>query len=163
MEYYKGGDLRNTITDLQKMPEKDRSIRVWEIFGQITRALNHLHSHGIMHRDLKPANVFMNEDGSVRLGDFGLVKDISEKEYATMAGTKAYMAPEGHLTKKLDFKSDIFSLGIIIFQLLTAQHPFDAPSEAEMIEKIKKGKMTKLPGWISSEMKKLIEAMLSFV
>ncbi|KAA6389774.1 MAG: putative CMGC kinase, CK2 family [Streblomastix strix] len=161
MEYYKGGDLKNTITELQKIPEKDRSIRVWEIFGQMARALHHLHSNGIMHRDLKPANIFMNEDGSVRLGDFGLVKDITDKEYATKAGTNAYMAPEGHLTKKLDFKSDIFSLGIIIFQLLTNQHPFDAPSEAEMIEKIKKGKASKLPGWVSAEMKKIVEAMLS--
>ncbi|KAA6389385.1 MAG: putative CMGC kinase, CK2 family [Streblomastix strix] len=151
MEYYKGGDLKNTITELQKIPEKDRSIRVWEIFGQITRALHHLHSNSIIHRDLKPANIFMNEDGSVRLGDFGLVKDITDKEYATKAGTNAYMAPEGHLTKKLDFKSDIFSLGIIVFQLLTNQHPFDAPSEAEMIEKIKKGKSSKLPGWDSSK------------
>ncbi|KAA6376280.1 MAG: putative cmgc ck2 family [Streblomastix strix] len=161
MEYYKGGDLKNTITELQKIPEKDRSIRVWEIFGQTTRALHHLHSRGIMHRDLKPANIFTNEDGSVRLGDFGLVKDITDKEYATKAGTNAYMAPEGHLTKKLDFKSDIFSLGIIVFQLLTNQHPFDAPSEAETIEKIKKGYMTKLPVWVSAEMKKLVEAMLS--
>ncbi|KAA6390668.1 MAG: putative CMGC kinase, CK2 family [Streblomastix strix] len=162
MEYYKGGDLKNTIIDLQKIPEKDRSIRVWEIFGQIARALHHLHSNGIMHRDLKPANIFMNEDGSIRLGDFGLTKDITDKEYATMAGTKENMAPEGHLTKKLDFKSDIFSLGIIVFQLLTNQHPFDAPSEAEMIEKIKKGDMTRLPGWVSRELKELVESMLSF-
>ncbi|KAA6376832.1 MAG: putative Serine/Threonine kinase domain protein, partial [Streblomastix strix] len=107
--YCSGGDLTNTISDLQKIPEKDRMIRVWEIFGQMTRSLNHLHSRCIMHRDLKPENIFMNDDGSVRLGDFGLSKDLNEKTYATYAGTKGYMAPEGHLTKKLDLPSDIFS------------------------------------------------------
>ncbi|KAA6374643.1 MAG: putative NEK protein kinase, partial [Streblomastix strix] len=139
MEYYKGGDLKNANTELQKIPEKDRSIRVWEIFGQISRALHHHHSNG----------------------DFGLVKDITDKEYATKAGTNAYMAPEGHLTNKLDFKSDIFSIGIIIFQLQTNQHPFDAPSEAEIIEKIKKGDMIRLPGWVSRKLKEIIESMLS--
>ncbi|KAA6375416.1 MAG: putative G2-specific protein kinase nim-1 [Streblomastix strix] len=136
-------------------------IRVWEIFGQMTRSLNHLHSRGIMHRDLKPENIFMNDDGSVRLGDFGLSKDLNEKTYATYAGTKAYMAPEGHLTKKLDLPSDIFSLGIIVFQLLTGQHPFEASSEAKIIDKIEKGEYQKIPNWVSSEMKKLVEQMLS--
>ncbi|KAA6379208.1 MAG: putative G2-specific protein kinase nim-1, partial [Streblomastix strix] len=159
--YCSGGDLTNTISDLQKIPEKDRMIRVWEIFGQMTRSLNHLHSRGIMHRDLKPENIFMNEDGSVRLGDFGLSKDLNEKTYATYAGTKGYMAPEGHLTKKLDLPSDIFSLGIIVFQLLTGQHPFDASSEAKIIDKIEKGEYQKIPNWVSAEMKKLVEQMLS--
>ncbi|KAA6365441.1 MAG: putative NEK protein kinase [Streblomastix strix] len=137
--------------------------RVWEIFGQMTRSLNHLHSRGIMHRDLKPENIFMNEDGSVRLGDFGLSKDLNEKTYATYAGTKAYMAPEGHLTKKLDLPSDIFSLGIIVFQLLTGQHPFDATSEAKIIDKIEKCEYQKIPNWVSAEMKKLVQQMLSTV
>ncbi|KAA6383813.1 MAG: putative G2-specific protein kinase nim-1, partial [Streblomastix strix] len=159
--YCSGGDLTNTISDLQKIPEKDRMIRVWEIFGQMTRSLNHLHSRGIMHRDLKPENIFMNEDGSVRLGDFGLSKDLNEKTYATYAGTKGYMAPEGHLTKKLDLPSDIFSLGIIVFQLLTGQHPFEASSEAKIIDKIEKGEYQKIPNWVSAEMKKLVEQMLS--
>ncbi|KAA6387216.1 MAG: putative G2-specific protein kinase nim-1, partial [Streblomastix strix] len=159
--YCSGGDLTNTISDLQKIPEKDRMIRVWEIFGQTTRSLNHLHSRGIMHRDLKPENIFMNEDGSVRLGDFGLSKDLNEKSYATYAGTKGYMAPEGHLTKKLDLPSDIFSLGIIVFQLLTGQHPFKATSDEEIINKIKKGEYQKIPNWVSAEMKKLVEQMLS--
>ncbi|KAA6402883.1 MAG: hypothetical protein EZS28_001595 [Streblomastix strix] len=96
-------------------------------------------------------------------GNFGLAEDLIEKDYVTMAGTNAYMAPEGHLTKKLNFKSDIFSLGIIIFQLLTGYNPFEAPSEAEMIEKIKKGQASKLSVCVSAEMKKLVESMLSTV
>ncbi|KAA6379512.1 MAG: putative MAP kinase kinase family domain protein [Streblomastix strix] len=135
--------------------------RVWELIGQITRALDHLHSRGIMHRDLKPANIFMNEDGSVRLGDFGLVRDMNNSEYATYAGTKAYMAPEGHTQRKLDLPSDIYSLGIICYQLLTGRYPFESASEQELISKIIDGKHEQLPDWVPKEMRELIERMLN--
>ncbi|KAA6360956.1 MAG: putative CMGC kinase, CK2 family, partial [Streblomastix strix] len=160
VEYCAGGDLNKTIADLQRMDEKDRMIRVWQIFGQMTRALNHLHTNEVIHRDLKPGNIFMNEDGSIRLGDFGQSKDMTGKEYATYGGTKAYMAPEGHLTKRLDYPSDIFSLGIIVFQLLTGMHPFEGGSENDTIERIKRCQREQLPEFVTREMRDLVEAML---
>ncbi|KAA6388199.1 MAG: putative serine/threonine protein kinase, partial [Streblomastix strix] len=112
--------------------------RGWEYTAQITRALDHLHSHNVMHRDLKPANILVNQDGTIRLGDFGLSRELNDDYYLTIAGTKVYMAPEVHLLKRMDKSSDIFSLGVIIFQLITGHHPYEADSEEAMIDKIKK-------------------------
>ncbi|KAA6401087.1 MAG: putative Protein kinase domain [Streblomastix strix] len=161
MEYCSGGDLRNAIADLQKFSPEQKIIRTRQIFIQITRALNHLHSHGVMHRDLKPSNIFLDAKGFVRLGDFGLLQEIIEEQYAKYAGTNIYMAPEGHILKRLDFSSDIFSLGIIIFQMLTGQHPFESGSESATIEKMKKSQASVLPGWVPVELKGLVEAMLN--
>ncbi|KAA6394621.1 MAG: hypothetical protein EZS28_009855 [Streblomastix strix] len=116
-EYYPGGSLTNTIIELQKIPEKDRLMRVWEIFGQIALSLNYLHSHDVVNRNLKPSNIFINQDGSVRLDDFGFSKDITDFEYTAYVRTG------------LDFPSDIFQLGNVIFQLLTNMNPLEKDSK----------------------------------
>ncbi|KAA6387457.1 MAG: putative cmgc ck2 family [Streblomastix strix] len=161
MEYCSGGDLRNVIAENWKFSEEYKIIKVQQIFIQVTRALDHLHSHRVMHRDLKPSNIFLDAKGNVRLGDFGLLQEISEEQYAKYAGTNIYMAPEGHILKRLDFSSDIFSLGLIVFQMLTGQHPFESGSESATIEKMKKSQASVLPGWVPVELKKLVEDMLN--
>ncbi|KAA6393607.1 MAG: putative kinase family protein, partial [Streblomastix strix] len=135
--------------------------RGWEYTAQITRALDHLHSHNVMHRDLKPANILVNQDGTIRLGDFGLSREINEDYYLTIAGTKVYMAPEVHLLKRMNKSSDMFSLGVIIFQLITGHHPYQADSEEAMIDKIKKNKVSELPDWVSNQMKEVIKWMMN--
>ncbi|KAA6365307.1 MAG: putative cmgc ck2 family, partial [Streblomastix strix] len=147
LEYCVHGDFRNLIDEFQQLPQSEKLMRGWEYTAQITRALDHLHSHNVMHRDLKPANILVNQDGSIRLGDFGLAREMNEDYYLTIAGTKVYMAPEVHLLKRMDKSSDIFSLGVIIFQLITGQHPYEADSEEAMIDKIMKDKVSKLPDW----------------
>ncbi|KAA6368537.1 MAG: putative nek4 protein, partial [Streblomastix strix] len=94
LEYCERGDLRKVIIDLQKLPEGERVQNVWELLAQIGLSLNHLHSNDVVHRDIKPENIFIMEDGSSRLGDFGLVKELADKSYGTAVGTKPYMAPE---------------------------------------------------------------------
>ncbi|KAA6384765.1 MAG: putative CAMK family protein kinase, partial [Streblomastix strix] len=150
-EYCEGGDLRKNISELQKLPVKERLMRVWELFAQIALSLNHLHSHNVLHRDIKPENIFLMQDGSIRLGDFGLAKILTENDYATYAGTKTTE------------QSDIFAFGCVIFELLTGQHPFQGKSkqEHEMIENIKNGKVAQLPDWVSQGMKEIVMAMLS--
>ncbi|KAA6377320.1 MAG: putative Serine/threonine-protein kinase Nek6 [Streblomastix strix] len=162
-EYCSHGDLRKVISELQKLPEEERINRVWELFAQIIVALDFMHSKGVLHRDIKPENIFIMEDGSARLGDFGLAKELTEKYYATVAGTKFYMAPEVWLMKKMYFSSDIFAVGICIFELITGQHPFAAESEQEMINKIKNGETSKLPEYIPVEFKNILMKMLNSV
>ncbi|KAA6364850.1 MAG: putative CAMK family protein kinase, partial [Streblomastix strix] len=125
MEFCSQGDLRKFILELQKKPIKERLMRVWAILSQVIRALDFMHSQGIVHRDIKPENIFVMDDGSVRLGDFGLAKEISSRDYATMAGTKVYMAAEVWLYKKTDYASDIFSVGIVAAELVTGKHPYE--------------------------------------
>ncbi|KAA6376662.1 MAG: putative other/NEK protein kinase, partial [Streblomastix strix] len=119
------------------------------------------HSHNVMHRDLKPANILVNQDGTIRLGDFGLSREMNEDYYLTIAGTKVYMAPEVHLLKRMNKSSDMFSLGVIIFQLITGHHPYEADSEEAMIDKIKKNKVSELPDWVSNQMKEVIKWMMN--
>ncbi|KAA6388077.1 MAG: putative STE family protein kinase [Streblomastix strix] len=161
MQLCSKGDLRKVISDLQKLPEKERVMQVWAIFGQTIRALDHLHSNSVVHRDIKPENIFVMEDGSICLGDFGFAKEITEGGYATMAGTKVYMASEIWLLKKTDYLSDIFSVGIVTQELLTGRHPYESGTEQATIERIKVGKPDKLPAYVPREMKELITAMLS--
>ncbi|KAA6395136.1 MAG: putative Serine/threonine-protein kinase Nek3 [Streblomastix strix] len=163
LEYCSGGDLRKIVSDLQKLPQEERMNRVWELQAQIIRALHHLHSHGVVHRDIKPENIFVMEDGSVRLGDFGLARDLTDNYFATLVGTKIYLAPEIWILKRIDFSSDIFSVGIIIYELLIGDHPFNADNEQAMIEKIKKGERAQISDWIEQDLKEIVSAMLNSV
>ncbi|KAA6364822.1 MAG: putative NEK/NEK6 protein kinase, partial [Streblomastix strix] len=128
LEYCIRGDFRNIIDEFQQLPQSEKLMRGWEYTAQITHALDHLHSHNVMHRDFKPANILVNQDGTIRLGDFGLSREMNEDYYLTIAGTKVYMAPEVHLLSRMNKSSDMFSLGVIIFQLITGHHPYEADS-----------------------------------
>ncbi|KAA6374257.1 MAG: putative CAMK family protein kinase, partial [Streblomastix strix] len=161
LEYCKNGDLRNVIAELQKLPIEDRIYRVWQLFSQITQALDFMHSNQVVHRDIKPENIFLMEDGTIRLGDFGLAKELTEKYYATIAGTKFYLAAEVYLQNRMTFMSDMFAFGIVLFELLTGQYPFQASNELATIEKIKKGQNSDLPDWVPIEMKRPIINMLN--
>lgn len=102
---------------------------VWNIFSQIVMALKecHCHSNGkILHRDLKPSNIFKGENNQIKLGDFGLSKQLnSELNYAnTNVGTPYYMSPEQISDLVYDEKSDIWSLGCILYELCQLEPPF---------------------------------------
>ncbi|KAA6398128.1 MAG: putative MAP kinase kinase family domain protein [Streblomastix strix] len=88
-EYCERGDLRKVIKELQQLPEKERIEHVWAIFSHVILALNFIHSKGVIHRDIKPENIFIMKDGSARLGDFGLSKQLLEDGYQTVAGTRS--------------------------------------------------------------------------
>ncbi|KAA6389790.1 MAG: putative NEK protein kinase [Streblomastix strix] len=160
-DYCEKGDLRKVITELQTLPEEERVIRVWTILEQTIKALDFLHCNGVIHRDIKPANIFVMIDGSVKLGDFGLARDLEGNYYAKEEGTKIYMAAEVFMFKRMDYSTDIFAIGIITTELLTGHHPFEAPNEQAMIEKIKSGQHSELPEFVPKELKDLITAMLS--
>lgn len=118
---------------------------------QIVSAVAFAHSHGIIHRDLKPGNIMVASDGSVKVLDFGLAKVVSPlgegvgaetSRFSTdglIIGTVSYMSPEQLRGEKLDFRSDIFSLGIILCEMLTGKNPFARPTQAETIAAIMGG------------------------
>ncbi|KAA6400559.1 MAG: putative NEK protein kinase [Streblomastix strix] len=163
LEYCPGGDLRKFISELQKFPIKERIERVWNLMAQIAEALDFMHLNKVIHRDIKPENIFLMNDGSIRLGDFGLAKALTEKYYATVAGTKFYLAPEVWLQKIMTYLSDIYAFGVVTFELLAVHHPFLADNEQEMIEKIKKGESEQLPDWVPIKMKEQIMRMIDVV
>ncbi|MBN1309050.1 MAG: serine/threonine protein kinase, partial [Chitinispirillaceae bacterium] len=121
-------------TDLGKRIAEHRQIPVAEIIDytrQIGRALRYAHSCNIIHRDIKPGNVLIEKNGVVRLSDFGIAKIFSGTDITmtgSAVGTPEYMSPEQAQGKKLDAQTDIYSLGIVMYEMLTRKPPFSGPN-----------------------------------
>ncbi len=140
MEYLEGHTLHRAIREAGSFPEE----RGAHIARQICRALREAHSLGVIHRDLKPANIFLVEHGDetdfVKVLDFGLVKDVSEGKPAEeltqtglFMGSPKYMAPEQIRGDKVDARTDIYSLGIIMYEMCTGKVPFDRPNSVNIL------------------------------
>ncbi|XP_027928426.1 serine/threonine-protein kinase AtPK2/AtPK19-like [Vigna unguiculata] len=128
--------------------------------AEIVSAVSHLHSNGIMHRDLKPENILLDADGHVMLTDFGLAKQFEESTRSnSMCGTLEYMAPEIILGKGHDKAADWWSVGVLLFEMLTGKPPFCGGSRDKIQQKIVKDKI-KLPAFLSSEAHSLLKALL---
>jgi eukaryotic-like serine/threonine-protein kinase len=129
-----------TLEDHLRRERRMSSIRAIELFMQILSGLQHAHAVGIVHRDLKPANVFLAERVGcpplVKLLDFGFAKDVSGRlrtmtRPGNRCGTPAYMSPEQLFGRPLDLRSDVFSVGIMLFEVLCSRHPFAGASVTE--------------------------------
>lgn len=131
---------RTTLVDLPALNHPERIGRLKDAMLQICKALAYIHGHGLIHRDLKPSNIMVDEDRMVRLMDFGLARFLSDDAAVTadgrMVGTFRYMAPEQILGEKLDFRADLYSLGVILYELLCGQPPFDAKTPYELWQKV---------------------------
>ena len=123
---------------------------MWKVIHQMASALHECHHRPqgkILHRDLKPGNVFLDKDNNVKLGDFGLSRVMGEQSlYAkTHVGTPYYMSPEQIGEQRYDHKSDIWSLGCIIYEMASLHPPFQARSHYQLAEKINLCKLEPLP------------------
>jgi tRNA A-37 threonylcarbamoyl transferase component Bud32 len=131
MEYIKGEELSSLLRRIGSLPV-DKSI---QLARQICAGLNAAHDVGVLHRDLKPANIMIDGDGNARILDFGLAslsEELPESELA--AGTPAYMAPEQLEGKEQTAKTDIYSLGLVLYELFTSKKAFEAKTLAELME-----------------------------
>ena len=129
MEFVDGEDLSSLLRRIGRLPHE----KAIEIARQLCVGLGGLHDRGVLHRDLKPANVMIDGRGQVRITDFGLAgltEDISGAE--VRAGTPAYMAPEQLSGDGVDHRSDIYALGLVLYELFTGRRAFDADTLVEM-------------------------------
>ncbi|EDR29872.1 serine/threonine protein kinase Nek3, putative [Entamoeba dispar SAW760] len=161
MEYARGGDLSRFIK--KRMGDLISEDLVWNIFLQITFGLRYLHSIRILHRDMKTQNVFLMADGTVKIGDFGIGRMLSEKEQIanTVIGTPYYLSPEICEGIPYDYKSDMWSLGCILYELCTLTRAFCGSNVADVIRKILKVNPPKIPEIYSSTIQMIIDNLLS--
>ena len=130
MEFFEGGDLHKRLTG--KAMEPGEALR---IFRELMFALGDIHEKGILHRDLKPQNLMFREDGTLAILDFGIAKDIAAVDrthQGEVLGTPRYMSPEQVQGRALDLRTDIYSAGVLLYQMLTGQHLFDADTAMEV-------------------------------
>ncbi|MCI0627666.1 MAG: protein kinase [Acidobacteria bacterium] len=134
MELVEGVTLEHWIESNQRLDEAT----IVHIARQTADALGFAHQRGIVHRDIKPANIMLTQDGRVKVADFGIAKVGSTKMTQTgmLLGSPSYMAPEHFLGRALDGRSDIFALGIVLYELITGQPPFEAENLGTLSYKI---------------------------
>ncbi|MEN0065762.1 MAG: protein kinase [Myxococcota bacterium] len=130
MEYVDGPDLHSKIREFRTWDPERRWRRVEQVLIDLCRALSAIHRRGLVHRDLKPSNVLVNREDICKLTDFGIVKDLDPSHdphlSTTLVGTWAYASPEQITGSPLDHRSDLYSLGVILFAMLTGKRPFVA-------------------------------------
>ncbi len=131
MEYVNGKNAKELI---EEYPAKLPIQRVIQILYATASALEYAHSKGIIHRDVKPDNILMDDSGSIKVSDFGIARPLENYQALTVqddfVGTRTYMSPEQlRSSSEIDYRTDIYSLGIVAFELLTGHPPFEAESE----------------------------------
>lgn len=122
MEYIKGHTLRDVITSKGALPPR----LALALIDPVVEGLGAAHAAGMIHRDIKPENVLIADDGRIKVGDFGLARAVTTStSTGALIGTVAYLSPELVLGKQADARSDIYSVGIMLYEMLTGQQPFD--------------------------------------
>lgn len=162
MDYAEGGDLYSKITEQKKTGRGYSEDQIMTWFCQILLALKYIHDRKILHRDLKTQNIFLTANGNVKLGDFGIARVLqSTNDCAhTMIGTPYYLSPEICEQKPYNQKSDIWSLGCVLYEIATLRHAFDASSFKSLVIKIIRGKYPSVPSVYSEDLKELISDLL---
>ena len=158
MEYFELGDLRRRMRASLAPREALR------LAAAIARSLAAVHGAGVLHRDLKPGNIMLRHDGSVALIDFGLSKDLALAldltDSGTIFGTPHYMSPEQGHAEPLDARSDLYSLGVILFEMLTGQKPYRAENPMAIVYKHRKEPIPRLPAQFEA-VQPLLERLLA--
>ncbi|XP_043533250.1 uncharacterized protein LOC122540959 isoform X2 [Chiloscyllium plagiosum] len=158
MEYADGGTLAQYLAQQDQELEEQQ---ILNLFHQMVAAIYYLHKHNVLHRDLKTANLFLTKRGEVKLGDFGVAKVMmTGSEAHTILGTPFYISPEICEGKCYNDKSDIWSLGCILYEMACRQRTFEGTNLPAVVNKIMKGQFAPITDNYSAEFKALVMDML---
>jgi serine/threonine protein kinase len=129
-EYVDGGDLATVLTTAKRLEPRIAALVALEL----ARGLEEIHARGIVHRDLKPSNVLLGRGGEVKIADFGIALEGNSKALTQVGhavGTPTYMSPEQLMGERVDPRSDLFTFGVLLYEMLAGEVPFRAPEEGE--------------------------------
>jgi len=163
MEYCDAGDLRKAIKEKAKTGDHFREQDIMTWFVQLCMALQYIHSEKVLHRDLKTSNIFLSGGGSeIKLGDFGIsrVLEGTTEAAVTIVGTPYYMSPEVCRSEPYNWKSDIWALGCVLYELCMLQHAFQSTSLLGLVYKIVSDHYEPIPSFYSAELNDLIHQLL---
>lgn len=174
LEWAPGGDLYRLLSERRAarryLPEEE----IWEAFEQLARALAFLHSKGVVHRDIKTLNVLVwpterarggRSRRVVKLADLGVGRQMSAatQQLATFVGTPLYASPEVCDGQPYDAKTDIWSLGVVLYEMAALEPPFSGASMVALARNIYEGKYKPLPAHYSGGLNRLVRVMLNHV
>eukprot|EP01063_Lacrimia_lanifica_P020178 TRINITY_DN27511_c0_g1_i1.p1 TRINITY_DN27511_c0_g1~~TRINITY_DN27511_c0_g1_i1.p1 ORF type:complete len:450 (+),score=221.41 TRINITY_DN27511_c0_g1_i1:52-1401(+) len=165
MEFADGGDLDRQIK--QRVANNYNYFQEYEVlfmFLQLCMALDHIHGKKMLHRDIKGANIFLTSTGVIKLGDFGFSHEyeetVSNAVADTFCGTPYYLAPELWENKKYGKKADLWSLGVLLYEMLTLKRPYVAQNMRGLMDKVLESKFPPLPPHCKEEMNSLVSFIL---
>ena len=159
MEYADKGDLYQKIVQFRKLKYLIEEVDVWRIFIQMTKGLKALHDLKILHRDLKSANIFLFSDGSAKIGDLNVSKVAHKGLGYTQTGTPYYASPEVWNDKPYDYKSDIWSLACVVYEMLALHPPFRAENMEGLYNKVIKGQYEKICDKYSKDISEILKLL----
>ena len=160
MEYADKGDLFQLITERKKTKNYFTEQEIWKVFIQLLKGLKALHDLKILHRDIKSANVFLFQGGICKLGDLNVSKVARKGLGYTQTGTPYYASPEVWEEKPYDNKSDVWSLGCVIYEMITLRPPFQAKSMEELYKKVMRGMYPRISSKFSEDLSDAIKLMI---
>ena len=160
MEYADKGDLYQLITERKKTKDYFNEQEIWKVLIQLLKGLKALHDFKILHRDIKSANVFLFQGGICKLGDLNVSKVARKGLGYTQTGTPYYASPEVWEERPYDSKSDVWSLGCVIYEMITFRPPFQAKSMEELYKKVMRGIYPKIPSRYSEDLSDVIKLMI---
>jgi len=159
-EYAEAGDLSRKIKRYKARNQAFDEEMIWSYFVQLCLGLRALHQTNILHRDLKTQNIFLMNDEVIKIGDLGVAKLLKEGNAQTQVGTPYYMSPEIWKNRPYDKKSDIWSLGCLLYEMVTFRHPFESNSWKGLANKVLKGQYQEIGTNYSTEMRDLVRCLL---
>lgn len=164
LEFCAGGDLNSVILKQRTEGKYFDESQIWDIFYQLCVGLKHLHEHGIIHRDLKPLNIFCSRSGQTfKIGDLGVSRQVSEDTMMLKSfyGTPLYLSPELVDNKPYNEKTDIWSLGVILYELCALQPPFKGNTLLDVAKLVSHGRYSPIPKHYSAHLTKCVAWMLN--
>ena len=160
MEFADDGDVFQRICECNKAQHWMKEKHIWKIIIQVVRGLKSLHDLNILHRDMKSANIFLYQDHTAKLGDLNVSKVAKKGLLYTQTGTPYYASPEVWKDQPYDLKSDIWSMGCVLYEMCALVPPFRADDMNGLFKRVLRGQYPAIPSHYSMDLRQLIKALL---